>query len=95
MIASSPSISVTSEFAPPPKVGASTVPRSLITHVTLALVGSQRVDLLLEARVVRRKQLRRQVSRSQRGSSRSGSRAKSQATGVMRPLLALARRGSG
>ena len=62
MIASSPSISVTSELAPPPKVGARIVPCGVDdVDVALALVGAQLVDLLLEVGVVEREQVRRQV----------------------------------
>ena len=44
---------MTSELAPPPKVGARIVPPALITKTSrLALVGAQLVDLLLEVGVV-------------------------------------------
>ena len=62
MIAASPSTSVTSELAPPPKVGARIVPLLVDDEdVRLALVGAQLVDLLLEVGDVGGEQVVRQA----------------------------------
>src|ERR1700731_4032868 len=61
MIASSPSICVTKEFAPPPKVGARIVPAALITDVALTLIGAELIDFLFEVGIVHRKEVRRQI----------------------------------
>jgi hypothetical protein len=61
MIAASPSTSVTSEFAPPPKVGAQNgALRIDHEHVGLALVRAQLIDLVLELGSVGGKEMIRQ-----------------------------------